>query len=465
MVVSLQAITSRSTQDLWGTPTTVPGDLSVEQQAQRRASAVGKLSKRISGDLKAKEELKSSLQQWAVTMAIHLAGLVQRVRALGDKVDTDLSEALGEMRAALVQQPSLTTSEQVAAATEAVGSPIWNVMQEQEVLRIAAALRAFGVVEMPSRPPDGGSEVSFGGAFAASPPRTATTLDLLGTITSTHGEQGHQAWDVAAAGQTGSAMDPASSIPEVVPLAMNAGMTGDAIVRPTRWQKRRNGNEGSRPSKSPRRDLLASAPWPRMATGSTPEAPRRVAATDLQAEPTGGETELSLSWESAWRRLLAFTLAQGSAFVGDVMRDGRQDEVLPLQEEGDHRGDLLVATEELWQALQLYQEGNCEGAFASLCLRLQEALNHLRRCPSALSGVRQGMLVLAQVTVGNLLDPYSYAPSTAQEWLFPTAIVEHGELLRGHIAATPSTQPEVQVLLSRRCPAFWEADDGIAELI
>ena len=465
MVVSLQAITSRSTQDLWGTPTTVPGDLSVEQQAQRRASAVGKLSKRISGDLKAKEELKSSLQQWAVTMAIHLAGLVQRVRALGDKVDTDLSEALGEMRAALVQQPSLTTSEQVAAATEAVGSPIWSVMQEQEVLRIAAALRAFGVVEMPSRPPDGGSEVSFGGAFAASPPGAATTLDLLGTVTSTPGEQSHLAWDVDSTRQAGMAMDPASSTPAVGPLATNTGIPGDTIFRPTRWQKRRNGNEGSRPSKSPRRDLLASAPWPRIATGATPEAPRRMAATDIRAEPCGGVNELLPSWESAWRRLLAYTLSQGSAFVGDIMRDGRQDEVLPLQDEGDHRGDLLVAAEELWQALQLYHEGNYEGAFASLCFRLQETLNHLRRCPSALSGVRQGVVVLAQVTVGNLLDPYSYAPSTAQEWLFPTAIAEHGELLRGYIATTPSPQPEVQALLSQRCPAFWEADDGIAELI
>ena len=244
---------------------------------------------------------------------------------------------------------------------------------------------------------------------------------------------------------------------------MNTGMHSEAVVRPTRWQKLRSGNEGSRPSKSPRRDVPTPTPWPRMATGSTPEAPRRLATTDIPADHW--EAELSLSWESAWRRLLAFVLTQGSAYVGDVLRDGRQDEVLPLSDESDHRDDLMAATEELWQALQLYHEGNYDGAFASLCFRLQEMLNHLRMCPSALSGIRQGVLVLAQATVGNLLDPYSFAPSTAQEWLFPTAIVEHGDLLRGHIATVPSSQPEVQVLLSHRCPAFWEADDGIAELI
>ncbi|CAE7285224.1 unnamed protein product [Symbiodinium microadriaticum] len=447
MVTSLQAITSRSTQDLWGMPTSVPGDLSVEQQAQRRASAVGKLSKRISGDLKAKEELYNSLQQWVVTLAIHLAGLVQRVRALGDKVDADLMEALGEMRTALEQQPSLTTAEQVATATEAVGKPIWNVIQEQEVLRIAAALRAFSVVEVPARPAETESEISFGGAPTSSQgsllvPASAPVGSMRGDGPLVQGTDFHR---------TGAHVAPDTS------------MAGDAVARPSRW-KRSRGAEGSRPSKSPRRSEPPATPWPATATGMTPEALQRDTATPILdgPGPTGGGGPLS--WESAWRQLLLFALEQGGSLIGETTRDTPQDAVLPLQDTADHRQDVMEFAEAAWQAMLSFRDGDGTEAFAPLCLRLQELLNQLRMCPSSLSGARQGAVLLAQVTVGNILDPFSFAPSTAQEWLFPAAVVEHGGLLRGHIAAEASSRPEMQVLLSRRCPAFWEADDGIAEL-
>ena len=116
------------------------GDMSVEQQAQKRAAAMGKLSKRLQGNLRAKDELRSALLQWLGTLGLHLAGLAQRVKALGNKVDEDLTEACQEMRAALALQTSSATEEQVTAAQAEIGRPIWNGGQEQEIYKLAAAM-------------------------------------------------------------------------------------------------------------------------------------------------------------------------------------------------------------------------------------------------------------------------------------------------------------------------------------
>ncbi|CAE7211553.1 CEP2 [Symbiodinium necroappetens] len=466
MVTSLQAITSRSTQELWNNPVSIMGDMSVEQQAQRRAAAMGKLSKRLQGDIRAKEELRVSLLQWLGTLGLHLAGLAQRAKALGDKVDEDLTEACREMRAALAMQASSATEEQVSAAQAEIGRPIWNGWQEQEIYRIVAAMRAFSVVDVsaslvaaggptlllpsadaPSRGPDplqnwssqghagDGSVASFGHGLSAS---------MM---------EDHGAGSFPVPSDARPDMARRAGFPPTLPAedgqdptleAPSRGSAGDGSTRMTRW-KRSRGGDGSRPSKSPRRSEPLETPWPRMATGATPDTARREAVTVVQSAPLVASGD-------------------GSALVGEVMRDSMQDEVMPLQDATELRSDVLVAAEELWQALVLYRDGDGEGAFPSLCLRLQDILNQLRMCPSSLSGVRQGVILLAQVTVGNILDPYSFAPSTAQEWLFPAAIVEHGSLLRGHLPTEISARPEVQVLLARRCPVFWEADDGIAEL-
>ena len=467
MITSLQAITSRSTQDLWGTPTSIPGDLSVEQQAQRRASAASKLSKRISGDLKAKEELRVSLQQWMVTIAIHLAGLVQRVRALGEKVDADLTEALREMREALQQQPSITTTEQVTLATDAVGRPIWNQVQEHEVFRVVSALRAFGVVEMPSRAGDLGSEVSFGAMplMPVSPNKVDTVMSgVSGTSPDPAARAGESVTSWQAMGSAGH-----GSLPE---------RPSDTGSRSTRWGKRRGGADASRPSKSPRRSEQVPTPWQRMASGRTPEAIQRERATEIAEDLTEQRATAALPaspslWESAWFRLLGFALDNGEALIGELTRDSSQDAVLPLQDVADNRQDIINIAEELWTGLWSLRNpeasqadaGVRTAAFGAACLKLQEFLNQVRLCPTALGGIRQGTMLMALVTVGNLFDPYSYAPTTAQEWLYPAAVLEHGELAQGHIASEVPNCSDMQILASRRCPVIWEvADDGIAEL-
>ena len=452
MVTCLQAITARSTQDLWGTPTSIPGDMSVEQQAQRRAAAIGKLSKRLSGDMRAKEELRLSLQQWALAVAVHLAGLVQRAKALGDKVDADLAEALREMRAALDQQPSSTTAEQVALAADEVGRPIWNAVQEQEMFRIAAGLRAFGTVDFPGRNMDAGSEISFGGVGPSG---------LLGADPAGHvaGPVGPPAVAPLAAGTASSWGAEGGRTDAGLP---GSGHTMLDEARPTRW-KRRQGADPHRPSKSPRREEPPAAPWPAVATGRTPESVHRCPVTEIQEAPAGQSA--TLTWEAAWRQLLLFAVEHGTALIGETVRDSGQDAVLPLQDATEARQEIIASAESLWGALQDACDADVTSLCATLCLRLQEVLNQLRLCPSALGGVRQGVVLLAQVTVGNLLDPYAYAPSTAQEWLYPAAIVEHGSLAKGHVPHEISQCPAIQTLLARRCPAFWEVPgDGITEL-
>ena len=460
MVTSLQAITSRSTQDLWTSPAAAPTDLSVEQQAQRRASAVGKLSKRINGHLRAKEELRTALQTWMSSIGLHLAGLAQRVRALGDKVDVDLSEACREMQEALAVQPSLATSEQVAAAIDAIGKPIWSLPQEQELLRLAAALRAFSVVDMPSRSAEAPSEVSFGMAGMGPFGSADSVMDGGGTDGQIFGGGEHGSPFRTGATPPARELGPASATtsrdtPSAAPERVAS--------RAKRW-RRRDGTDASRPSKSPRRDVLAGAPWPTAATGTTPEALQRPSHTQLlDVDEPVPPAETGLTWEMAWQQVLQFALEHGSALVGEVIRDPQQDTVLPLQDQSpEDRPDLLVAAEELWMVLHTAAGGAEVAMVPSLCVRLQELLNRVRQCPSAISGIRQGTLLMAQITVGNLLDPYSFAPTTAQEWLFPAAIAEHGALVKGHIATVPSASQAMTALLAQRCPALLQIpEDGL----
>ena len=408
MVTCLQAITARSTQDLWHSPAAVPADLTVEQQAQRRASAVGKLSKRLNGNLRAKEELGVALSTWTNNIGLHLAGLVQRVRALGEKVDADLAEACQDMRTALEAQPSLATEEQVTAALEAVGRPIWSYPQEQEMLRMAASLRAFSAVEPATRPVDTISEVSFGMAGAATAAPVLSPSRGIGGLRTT-----------AIAANTAhfavSGDSPPRPLPEAAAPMSSVGREGDSAVavaslRAKRW-RRRGESDASRPSKSPRREDVVGPPWSTSATGTTPEGAPRLQHTCIEesGDTTRPAAPPPLTWEAAWQQVLQFAVEQGATQVGEITRDAQQDAVLPLHDQcPEDRVELLATAEEIWEEMAAIANSTYRGVALSLCVRLQELLNRLRLCPSALSGVRQGTLLLAQVTVGNLLDPFSY---------------------------------------------------------
>ncbi|CAE7721086.1 unnamed protein product [Symbiodinium microadriaticum] len=116
VVTALQSISSRATQDLWTTTSFQADSLTAEQLAQRRSNNAGKLSKRITGDTKAKQELSLALSDWLSQIGQHLLGLVGRIRAISSKLDEDLSTAIQEMQQYLVGQPSSVTEEQIAAA-------------------------------------------------------------------------------------------------------------------------------------------------------------------------------------------------------------------------------------------------------------------------------------------------------------------------------------------------------------
>ncbi|CAE7023445.1 unnamed protein product, partial [Symbiodinium sp. KB8] len=142
---ALRAISDRATQDLWHNPSGVGGgEPTAEQLAQKHANTIHKLSKRIAGDVRAKEALRSSLSQWTSALGHHLAALVPRIQAISQKLDDDLSEACQDMQAAAVV--SATSQEKISQAQAQLG-PAWSYMQKQEIYKIAGALRAFGSVQ------------------------------------------------------------------------------------------------------------------------------------------------------------------------------------------------------------------------------------------------------------------------------------------------------------------------------
>ena len=433
MVVSLQAITSRSTQDLWGTPTAMTGDLTVEQQAQKRAAAISKLSKRLSGNLKAKEELRSSLQAWLGTIGQHLAGLVQRARALGDKVDSDLAEACREMQVALQAQPSMATAEQVALASASVGTPIWVHAQEQEILRIAALLRAVGVVEAPADVQNtaAGGELSSEYSFAAALPQGGGANPLVPQVMT-----GHQG--------TAPRFYAAPMEVDVAPIARNAG----------RWRKR-EGPRSDRPSKSPRREEVLPQPWPREVTGRTPEPPQRLPRTEIEEEAElvqDHSDATATDWFSAWLRLVRYFVDQGGALVGEVASSQEQELALPLVPDPAVAADVHDLMETAWQLLAEVAQEGAPTKMPQLHGALSDFLLKLRLSPDRLPQARQGLVMAAHLTAGTMNDPFGFAPSTAQEWLFPALLVEKGGPFVGHVPIAPVAHQDVQTLLRIPCP-------------
>ncbi|CAE7782205.1 unnamed protein product [Symbiodinium sp. CCMP2592] len=355
MVQTLQSISSRATQDLWGQGSFTTDGATVEQLAQRTANTLGRLSKRLNGNMRAKKDRQDALTAWVSMLSQHLLGLTHRVDALSRKVDEDTIAAAEELRHVSAAQPSATTNEQLARAEQALG-PVWTDPQVQEVHRLAAALKAFATTNPSSldmHPGPGGSVALLPRGTLGAPlqPATAMSATLMPPV-----PLGPPAAHPGGFGSGGS--EASFGTPE-----RSTGV-GESEARSGRWRKRSGGGV-ERPSKSPRRDL-PRPPWPRESTGRTPEAPPRAPVTVVADEGLDGHAPL--------------------------------------------------------------------------------------KCTDVLPRVRQGLLVASLLTTGGLLDPFSFAPSTAQEWLFPSLLLEAEVQLRGFVARDASQDPRVQVLLRLPSP-------------
>ncbi|OLP94092.1 hypothetical protein AK812_SmicGene23920 [Symbiodinium microadriaticum] len=437
---ALKAISDRATQDLWqGSAGIGGGEPTAEQLAQRHANMIHRLSKRIAGDVRAKEALKTALTQWTASLGHHLAALVPRVQAISQKLDDDLSEACQEMQTAAVI--SATSQEKILHAQAQLG-PTWSSLQEQEIYRIAGALRAFGAVQPSGQPISSAS--GLGGGF------TVSTAPFPG-----RGADANQALILGP-------MSPMSSSSTLTlgmaTPAMGSGMAATTTSLPegrvSRWQKRPSKSGSDRPGKSPRRDL--QPPWSQVATGRTPEGIPRTAATEIEADveliPDHTQPLESPSWFTAWLQVTSFAVSQGSELIGELASNAEQDSMLPLHPDSQLEDATVVQAQALWLELGQMVATPNEGLMAGLYAKLRDFLQMVRLCPNALPRLQQGLVLAMQVTLGNILDPYSYAPSTAQEWLYPSILLEHGGPFVGYIPPLVSAQIPVQVLATLPCP-------------
>ena len=439
---ALQAISARATQDLWHAPAVTVEDPSEEQLAQRHANAMHRLSKRIAGDLKAKDKLGTALSQWAMTIGQHLAQLVSRVRALNTKLDEDLAGACSEL-ASQVTGESLSTTEKLQQARNRLG-PIWSPGQEYEIFRIAGALRAFGSIADADVPLPAALVNGEDGVVRYAETPTASTTPFTARPTSL--------------GQAPTS--PTSTLtldPGAIPLMSSAlAEDGDAAMssRTCRW-KRAGKTTAGRPSKSPRRDVDTAPPWSSTPTGRTPEIVRKVPATVIDAEETQGVTPGEPSalppWFTSWLSIMRFVIEHGRDPVGDLARSDVQDSILPLVPDSQKEARVLLACQDLWSAVQQVEKSRALADMQTLYPRLQEGLQSIRLCPNVLPHCPQGLLLALHVSFGAVLDPYSYAPSTAQEWLYPSVLLEHGGPFVGYIPPQASAEAAVQVLLTAPC--------------
>ncbi|CAE7260484.1 unnamed protein product, partial [Symbiodinium sp. KB8] len=364
VATALQSIATRTTQDLWATSAFQNEALTAEQLAQRRSNQAVKLSKRITGDTKAKHEMRTALAEWFSRISQHLVGLTGRVRAISNRLDEDLTMAVQEMQQYLIEQPSASTEEQLAAANRAMG-PTWSAIQEPEVVRLAASLKAFGVVQ-----PE--PAVLSASSSAAPPTMSFRTAD-----------QGSE----MSFGEGGAAeMTPAepNHISRPPPLVTTQG---------PRW-KRRASVTGQRPSKSPRREPHASdAPWCATATGRTPEGLKRspvinLAEDDQELLPDLGTTPPtlgpSMTWLQSWQQLASFAVEYGAEYIGALCVDEAQNAAIPLP---DPVEDLVAVTdkaEQVWQSLRDCVAKKSEQEVFPVCTALYQVLQLLRQHPTAL---------------------------------------------------------------------------------
>ncbi|CAE7254492.1 pol [Symbiodinium necroappetens] len=438
MVTALQSISSRATQDLWASSAFASSELTADQMAQRRSNATAKLSKRITGNMKARMEFAASLSAWMGQLSQHLMGLLGRVRAISAKVDEDSQLAIQEMQSFLAAQPSVATQEQIHQAQRNMG-PTWSPQQEQEIIRIAAAMKAFGSVAFPVAPAPTGlgpdalpgsslgpsdihSEVSFGGV-------------TIGYQDPPTGEAAHHPTFVAAA--------PSGALDAMAPTT------------PARRWKRQQKEPETRPSKSPRRDVCRAneAPWASIATGYTPESlqrPSRLADHEEELVPDNTHSLPSAmpSWFTGWLFTMRFAIEQGGEVIGELIQHPEQDALLPLQRNADVASVVREAAQVLWHRLQHIVGAQDESSVPTMLEQMRSFLQQLRMCPQVLPELPQGLVLAVQASLGFVLDPFSFAPSTAQEWLFPSLLLEHGGPFCGFVPLEASPEPHVQMLLS-----------------
>ncbi|CAE7740616.1 unnamed protein product [Symbiodinium sp. CCMP2592] len=429
MVQTLQSISSRATQDLWGQGSFTTDGATVEQLARRTANTLGRLSKRLNGNMRAKKDLQDALTAWVSMLSQHLLGLTHRVDALSRKVDEDTIAAAEELRHVSAAQPSATTNEQLARAEQSLG-PVWTDPQVQEVHRLAAALKAFATTNPSSldmHPGPGGSValVPRGTLGAPLQPATAMSATLMPPV-----PLGPPAAHPGGFGSGGS--EASFGTPE-----RSTGV-GESEARSGRWRKRSGGGglhgRGNLQAVH-RRHLreLRSLWW------QTKLLPGALAAS---AGP----------WVEAWMAMLRFCVDSGSDMVGDVAQCPQQDACLPLTLDAQAQDATLQTAESTWMALVNAVSDPTQADLQELHRLLQTALHCLRKCTDVLPRVRQGLLVASLLTTGGLLDPFSFAPSTAQEWLFPSLLLEAEVQLRGFVARDASQDPRVQVLLRLPSP-------------
>ena len=437
---ALKAISDRATQDLWQSPGgNGGGEPTAEQIAQRHANMIHRLSKRIAGDVKAKDALRAALGQWTASLGHHLAALVARVKAISQKLDDDLSEACQEMQSAAVV--SAASQDKITHAQAQLG-PTWTAIQEQEIFRIAGALRAFGTVQP--------------GTNVASLETVHTDSTLAGMVPAMTDISVEGSRDLQNVPMSPASMTSSMTLGAALPSRDNAPGRGGVRApdaRVTRWKRpARVSNE--RGGKSPRRE--APPPWTTAATGRSPETTTRVASTliddDEELLPVHVPPSGPLSWFTSWLQVMSFAVNQGSELIGEISANAEQDAFLPLHPDTQIEAATVAQAEALWLELVHMVATPQERQMDGLHARLREFLQMVRLCPNALPRLRQGLLVAMQMTLGHVLDPYSYAPSTAQEWLYPSVLLEHGGPYVGYIPPLLSTQAAVQILVTTPCP-------------
>ena len=421
---ALQAISTRSTAGLFRDAAALPSDQTAQQVAQSRANSLDRINKRLNGNIKAKSMLRDAAQAWLGKFGQHLMALTDRLRNIAAKLDQDQTDAIEALQAATLSL-AVDPQDQVQAALASLG-PIWTSGQEAEVLRLASQLRAFSVV-----PPE--TQQSFSSAAGMRPNFGLPQPSRLNPL----GDGPHQGSELT--------YSPATSMDTSTPEA----------PAKRRWSFR--GSKATRPSKSPRRELILSAePWSRVSTGLTPDRPRRGPNPADEEELIPATTASQhLTWDTAWRMVVKYCLDHGQELVGQLTRSEVQEASFPLII-GEATEDAQQRSEAIWHGLPdlLLDNEGAPGA-GEMLKQLRDFLQICRANQNALPRLRQGSLLLALAVEGSLYGLEDFGPSTVQEWLFPAGILTRNVSPCGHIPVTWSSEA-LKAMVMLPCP-FHEA--------
>ncbi|CAE7938010.1 hypothetical protein AK812_SmicGene13186 [Symbiodinium microadriaticum] len=380
LVAALQAIAARSTAGLFKDLITVPADRTAQQLAQSHANVLDRLGKRLNGNARAKIALRDAATAWIGRLGQHLVALSARLQNVAERLDSDQNEAIAELQAATMNLGA-STGDQVNQALNSLG-PVWTAMQEAELLRIATALRAFSSVGAGAS----GSQGGLAPLASSSVRMFFARADLLRHRSSFSGES----------------MDTSGA---------------DTAAK--------------------RRELdLSAEPWPKASTGLTPERPGRTAVFD-EEELIPAVSTPQLTWTTAWYRISRQCWEQGSAPVGQLAISECQEQAFPLQHLVSDPTAVVTEGEAIWAMLgQVVEQLESTSEVSQLVERLHVWLGTCRDCPSAVPQVRQGLLLLAHATQGNLFSIEAAGPSTTQEWLYPAELLSQNIPLTGILSTT-----------------------------